>query len=88
VEWEKENRNEEYTLQQDKYGLWALAIIATLMVVFFPWSLLYCLWAYGMDETVYLVKAIISDLVVVVVGLVLGLVGLIIIILLLAALFN
>jgi len=88
AEWEKKNSNEEYVLQQDKYGFWKLAIIVTLMVAFFPWSLLFCLLAYGMDETIYLFKAIISDLVVVVVGLVLGLVGLLFIILLLVAAFN
>jgi hypothetical protein len=69
-------------LDKDKYGFWELAIKTTLIMAFFPWSLLYCLYFFGMDETIYLYKAIVRDLAVLVVGLVLGLVGLCSIILL------
>ena len=35
-------------------GFWEFAIIATLMVVFFPWSLLFCVVFLGLTETKYL----------------------------------
>ena len=44
-------------------GFWEFAIISTLMVVFFPWSLLFCLFIYGMETTKFLVSALIHDLI-------------------------
>jgi len=43
-------------------GFWEFAIITTLMTVFFPWSLLFCLFFYGMEGTKFLVIAIFHDL--------------------------
>jgi len=40
---------------------WEFAIMATLMVVFFPWSLLFCLIFYGLEDTKYIVLALLHD---------------------------
>ena len=37
------------------------AILSTLMVAFFPWSLLFCLFYYGMEDTKLIVAALIHD---------------------------
>ena len=42
-------------------GFWEMGIIGTLMVVFFPWSLLFCLFVYGMDFTKTLVIVLVHD---------------------------
>ena len=42
-------------------GFWEFAIISTLMVVFFPWSLLFCVVFFGLTETKYLVLAMLHD---------------------------
>jgi len=42
-------------------GFWDFAIISTLMTVFFPWSLLYCVVVYGLQETKFLVIALFHD---------------------------
>ena len=42
-------------------GFWEFAIISTLMTVFFPWSLLYCVVVYGLQETKFLVIALFHD---------------------------
>ena len=42
-------------------GFWEFAIMSTLMVVFFPWSLLFCVVFYGLTETKYIVLALIHD---------------------------
>ena len=42
-------------------GFWQFAILSTLMVVFFPWSLLFCWLVYGMDTTIAIVAALILD---------------------------
>ena len=90
-EWAKRDRNkydEENSLKTGTDNFWELAIKTTLIVAFFPWSLLFCVWFLGMDETIYLYKEIIKDLAVLVVALVLGLVGLCSIILLIVYLLN
>jgi hypothetical protein len=58
-----EPKNESYK-DENPYllkGFWEFAIIATLMVAFFPWSLLYCLIVHGMTETKYIVLALFHD---------------------------
>ena len=40
---------------------WHFAIISTLMVVFFPWSLLFCVFFYGLEETKFICLALIHD---------------------------
>jgi hypothetical protein len=42
-------------------GFWEFAILATLMVAFFPWSLLFCLVVYGMEDTKAIIAALIHD---------------------------
>lgn len=42
---------------------WEFAIVSTLMAIFFPWSLLYCLIVFGMEDTKLLVVALFHDLV-------------------------
>ena len=86
-EWENKYRD-EYALDQDRYGFWELAIKTTLIVAFFPWSLLFCVYFLGMNETIYLYKAVIRDLAVLAVALILGLAGLFSIILLIAYLLK
>ena len=44
-------------------GFWEMGIIGTLMVVFFPWSLLFCLFVYGMEETKLLIIVLLHDVV-------------------------
>ena len=43
-------------------GFWEFAITATLMVVFFPWSLLFCVVFYGFQNTKFLIIALLHDL--------------------------
>ena len=42
-------------------GFWEFAIMSTLMVVFFPWSILFCLFMWGMETTKYIVISLIHD---------------------------
>jgi len=44
-------------------GFWEFAITATLMTVFFPWSLLFCVVFYGFQNTKFLIIALLHDLV-------------------------
>ena len=43
-------------------GFWEFAITATLMTVFFPWSLLFCVVFYGFLNTKLLLIALLHDL--------------------------
>lgn len=40
---------------------WEFAIVSTLMAVFFPWSLLYCVFFHGIEDTKCLVMALAHD---------------------------
>lgn len=40
---------------------WTFAITSTLMIVFFPWSLLICVIFFGMDNTKIILKAMFND---------------------------
>lgn len=42
-------------------GFWEFAIISTLVIVFFPWSLLLSLLLFGMEQTKFLVIALLHD---------------------------
>jgi hypothetical protein len=49
---------------ENKYlvlGFLEFTILATLMTVFFPWSLLFCFFVYGMNETKLIVVALLHD---------------------------
>jgi hypothetical protein len=61
----KEDIN-EMKEEENKYllmGFLEFAIIATLMTLFFPWSLLFCLIFLGMTETKLLLAALLHDFV-------------------------
>lgn len=64
-------------------GFWGFAIIATLAVAFFPWSLLFSVLFYGMETTRFLILALLHDFlktlgaVITVVLIVLGIISLI-----------
>lgn len=53
-------------------GFWEFTIIATLMTVFFPWSLLFCVIFYGLEHTKLLVIALLHDFVKTVLAILLG----------------
>ena len=42
-------------------GFWEFAIISTLMRVFFPWSLLFCVMFYGLNQTKFIILALLHD---------------------------
>jgi len=42
-------------------GFWNFAIMSTLMVVFFPWSILFCVIMWGWEETKLILIALIHD---------------------------
>ena len=44
-------------------GFVEFSILATLMFVFFPWSLLFCLIFYGLENTKFIVLALLHDFV-------------------------
>ena len=59
---EKQNRNDienPYLIM----GIWEFAITATLITVFFPLSLLFCVVFYGFQNTKFLIIALLHDLV-------------------------
>ena len=54
----------EQEQQDNKYLLldfWEFAIISTLVVVFFPWSLLFSVVVYGLESTKLLIFALLHD---------------------------
>lgn len=60
------NKSEEENGIEDinKYLImpfWDFAILSTLMVAFFPWSLLFCVFVYGFHDTKLIVLALIHD---------------------------
>ena len=42
-------------------GFWTFAIISTLVVLFFPFSLLFCVLFYGLEQTKLLIIALLHD---------------------------
>ena len=42
-------------------GFWEFSIMSTLMFVFFPWSLLYCVVVYSLSGTKHIVQALVYD---------------------------
>jgi hypothetical protein len=42
-------------------GFWEFSVVSIFMVVFFPWSLLFCFFAYGMNDTKAICAALIHD---------------------------
>lgn len=56
---ETSSENENRFLIMD---FWEFAIVSTLMTVFFPWSLLYCVVVYGLQDTKFLIIALFHDI--------------------------
>ena len=44
-----------------KLNFWEFLALATVMLLFFPWSILVCLTLYGIEETKLIVLAVIED---------------------------
>jgi len=44
-------------------GFFEFAIVSTLMIVFFPWSLLFCVVFLGMEDTKNLIALLLHDLI-------------------------
>ncbi len=58
--------NQEQSQTENRYlimGFWEFSIISTLMIVFFPWSLLYCVIVHGLKDTKYILIAMTHDLI-------------------------
>lgn len=68
-------------------GFWEFTIIATLMTVFFPWSLLFCVLFYGIDYTKLLVIALFHDFMKTILAVVLGVLSLALVIFVIIILF-
>ena len=84
---------DKYNIQekQNPYlimGFWEFAIMSTLMVVFFPWSLLFCVIFYGLEDTKLIVKALIHDAIKTFLAILSVAAGIIIIVLILVLLFQ
>ena len=61
-----------------KYGFWKLLIISYLLIAFLPFSILFCVFFYGMNETIEIIKAVLRDILVTLLGLLLGIISLLI----------
>lgn len=54
--------SKQYTQKSSFFdGFWELAIISTLMIVFFPWSLLFTTVFFGFDTTKDIIKIMLID---------------------------
>ena len=81
----------ENKVDQNPYlimGFWEFAILSTLMVIFFPWSLLFCVIFYGLEDTKLIVKALIHDAIKTFLAILSVAAGIIIIVLILVLLFQ
>jgi hypothetical protein len=50
--------------QENQYlalNFWDFMLMSTLVIVFFPWSLIFCLFAYGWEDTKLILAALIHD---------------------------
>ena len=80
---EKTNNDNPFLIM----GFWEFTIIATLMTVFFPWSLLFCVLFYGIDYTKLLVIALFHDFMKTLLAVVLGVLSLALVIFVIIILF-
>ena len=44
-----------------KLNFWEFLALSTVLLLFFPWSILVCLLIYGVDETKFIVLAVVED---------------------------
>lgn len=54
-------KSKSYDNPYNEMGFWGFAILSTLMIVFFPWSLLFSALFLGLSETKLLILALIND---------------------------
>lgn len=76
---------------ENKYlvlGFLEFTILATLMTVFFPWSLLFCFFVYGMDETKLIITALLHDFIKTIFAFLAGLISLAAIVVILVVIFS
>tara|TARA_B100000963_G_C22414145_1_gene574632 strand:- start:4 stop:255 length:252 start_codon:yes stop_codon:yes gene_type:complete len=71
---------DNYNKNNDKkFGFWQLIIVSYLLISFLPFSILFCVLFYGLDETIQIIKAVFQDILIAFIGLFLGVISLIII---------
>ena len=70
-----------------KYGFWKLLIISYLLIAFLPFSILFCVFFYGMNETIEIIKAVLKDILVTLLGLLLGIISLLVLLLVVLNIF-
>ena len=71
---------DNYNKKNDKkFGFWQLIIVSYLLISFLPFSILFCVLFYGLDETIQIIKAVFQDILIAFIGLFLGVISLIII---------
>ena len=63
-----------------KYGFWKLLIISYLLITFLPFSILFCVFFYGMNETIEIIKAVLKDILIILLALLVGIISLLILI--------
>ena len=71
-----------------KFGFWQLIVVSYLLISFLPFSILFCVFYYGLDETIEIIKAVLKDIFVAFIGLLLGVVSLVIFIIILLILIS
>ena len=80
AEWEFATDDYKHLRKNNKkkYGFWKLLIISYLLIAFLPFSILFCVVFYGMNETIEIIKAVLRDILVTLLGLLLGIISLLI----------
>ena len=68
-----------------KFGFWKLILVSYLLISFLPFSILFCVLFYGLDETIGIIKAVLQDILIAFIGLFLGIISLIIILFIILA---
>jgi hypothetical protein len=69
------NKNDTNDLKR-KFSFWELLLLSTLITTFFPWSLLFLFYYYGLEQTVIIIKALVADILVTLAGITIGMIGL------------
>ena len=68
---------DNYNKKNDKkFGFWQLIIVSYLLISFLPFSILFCVLFYGLDETIQILKAVMQDILTAFIGLFLGAISL------------
>lgn len=83
--------NKDFEKKENPYLLldfWHFAIISTLMILFFPWSLLFCVFFYGLERTKLIVVALLHDAIKTLIALICGLLSLALIVIIIFILIG